>query len=86
MSEKAVVIESRDYREAQERLLGCPVFLKMLIEIPEETLVNGIENHRMGVNLAIRDEYRARGGQVSVHGLGDYVRAAELYLKAKGEK
>lgn len=86
MSEKAVVIESRDYREAQERLLSCPIFLKMLIEIPEDTLISGIENHRMNVNLAIRDEYRERGGKVSVHGLGDYVRAAELYLQIKGEK
>lgn len=80
MSDYAI-LESPKYREAQVGLLLCTIFTQMLKELGAKMVLDEIEADRFSFNLAIRDEYRYRGGQKSVHGLGDYVKAAELWAE-----
>lgn len=77
-----VVIESGEYRKAQERLLQDPVFIGMMMEAGTKELAKMIETEsRFSLNLTIRNEYHRRNGTVSVYGLGDYLKATEIWVE-----
>jgi hypothetical protein len=77
-----VVIESGEYRKAQERLLQDPVFIGMMMEVGTKALATALETEgRFTLNLRIRDEYHRRSGPVNVYGLGDYVKAMEIWVE-----
>jgi hypothetical protein len=82
MSEYQIIV-SEKYREAQDRLLLDPMFTQLLGEVPLAYLEELLNKDGSGFNNSLRNEYRRRGGIVGVHGLGDYYKAAQLWVDSK---
>jgi len=81
--DKVIIIESEKYRQAQERLLLDPIFTQLFVELGASRVQEAIDDDGSKFNHALRDEYRDRGGKVGVHGLGDYYKAAQLWVDSK---
>jgi hypothetical protein len=82
MSEYKIIV-SEKYREAQDRLLLDSMFTQLLGEVPLSKLQELLNKDGLGFNNSLRDEYHRRGGRVGVHGLGDYYKAAQLWLESR---